>query len=256
MKSFTTLIRKDLMEQWRTKKILTLLIVFLFAAIASPIMAKLTPELMKSLNVPGLIINLPTPTFFDSIDQFVKNVSQIALLVLVFVVAGAVSDEKNRKTLEIVLTKPISRVRFILSKFSAYFISVSAIFIASATIFYLYTSSVFEWFNFANFVIVAACILAYLLMISAITILASTIVNNSIAAGGIGFIFYILFGTVMDLIAPLKDFSPNIFLTNYKDIIKNGWNGDLLLPVITMFIAIITSMLIAIYSFRKQEIER
>ena len=119
-----TLLKKDLMEQWRTKKILILIIIFLFVAISSPIIAKLTPELLKSISVPGLTINLPAPTYSDSLDQFIKNTSQIALLVLVFVVAGAVSDEKNRKSLEILLTPNFKQINFSMDSSSNSFNSI------------------------------------------------------------------------------------------------------------------------------------
>ena len=251
-----TLLKKDLMEQWRTKKILILLIIFLFVAISSPIIAKLTPELLKSISVPGLTIKLPPPTYSDSLDQFIKNTSQIALLVLVFVVAGAVSDEKNRKTLEILLTKPVSRMMFILSKFKSYFISISVIFAACSAIFYLYTVSTFSDFNALNFAIMAGNVLAYILMIASITIMASTVVKNSIAAGGIGFVSYILFGTIFDFFEPLKKYSPNTIFNTYKDVVSHGWSNDLLLPLLFMLAVIVMSTLLAIVIFRRQEIER
>ncbi len=256
MNVFLTLIRKDLLEQWRTKKILILAIVLLFVAISSPIIAKLTPEILKSITVPGLTINLPPPTYLDSLDQFIKNISQIALLVLVFVVAGAVVDEKNRKTLEILLTKPVSRTLFILSKFISYFISLTAVFVVTTTIFYLYTVSTFGPFNLLNFAVMAGNVLLYILMIISVTILASTMVNNSIAAGCIGFISYILFGTVFGLIEPLKKYSPNLIFSNYQEVVKSGWNGNLLLPLILMILVIFASVLISIQIFHRQEIER
>jgi ABC-2 type transport system permease protein len=256
MKELLTLIRKDLLEQWRTKRILILSIVFLFVAVASPIIAKLTPELLKSISMPGVTFNLPNPTNLDSLDQFIKNISQIAILVLVFVVAGAVSDEKNRKTLEILLTKPVSRAAFILSKFKSYFISIATIFVISSAIFYLYTASTFTSFNLLNFTIMAGNLAIYILMIVAVTIFASTVFNNSMAAGGVGFVAYIVFGTIFSLIEPLKRYSPNTILSSYKDVVSNGWNSDLFLPIVVIFSVIIISIIFSILIFQKQEIER
>ena len=256
MRLLLTLIKKDLLEQWRTKKILTLIIVMLFAAIASPIIAQITPELLKSISMPGMTINLPEPTYKDSLDQFIKNIGQIGMLVMIFVVAGAVSDEKNRKTLEIILTKPISRFWFIVSKFKAYFISITAIFAIASVIFYLYTISIFASFDFINFLIMSGCVLIYILMIMSVTIFASTFVENSIAAGGIGFVVYILFGTIFEMIEPIKKFSPGKIFSSYKDIVANGWSGDLFLPLLVTILVIIASVGFAILIFRKQEIER
>lgn len=256
MSNLSALIKKDLMEQWRTKKILILIIVLLFVAIGSPIFAKLTPELLKNISVPGMTINLPDPTYVDSLDQFIKNTSQIALLVLVFVVAGAVVDEKNRRTLEMLLSKPVSRIDFITSKFISYFVSIGAVFVGASLTFYLYTVSVFSGFDIINFSIMAGNVLLYIFMIVSITILASTVVKNSIAAGGIGFISYILFGTIFSLIESIKDFSPNLIFSNYKDVVVHGWNYDLLMPILVIVSVIAISIITSILLFRAQEIER
>lgn len=250
------LLKKELLEQWRTKKILILTIIFLFVAISSPIMAKILPEVMKSISVPGMVISLPTPTYLDAIDQYIKNISQIAILVVIFIVAGAICDEKNRKTLEILLTKPISRMAFVVSKFKAYFISVTAVYAVCSIIFYLYTASIFGSFNLVNFIIMNALVLLYVLMITSITILASTIVKNSIIAGGIGFFSYIIFGTIFGLIECLKPYSPGKIFDIYGDVIKTGWTNDLIWPLIITTVIIFVSAISAILIFRKQEIDR
>lgn len=256
MTEYRVMIRKELLGQLRTKKLLILGIVFLFVAVASPIIAKLTPELLKSINIPGFTIKLPVPTYKDSLDQFTKNISQIALLVIVFVVAGAISDEKIKKTLEIVLTKPISRGKFILSKFVSYFLTIAAIFLPASVIFYAYTVTTFVSFSFVNFLLMALIVLLYILMIVAITILASTAVNSSILAGGIGFISYILIGTLFSLIGSITKYSPNLIFSNYQEVVSHGWNSELLIPIAIIFAVIISSMVSAVALFGRQEIER
>jgi len=253
---YRVMIAKELLEQLRKKKILIIGIVFLFVSVASPIIAKLTPELLKSINLQGVTFTLPEPTYKDALNQFIKNISQIALLVLVFVVAGAISDEKLKKTLEIVLTKPISRATFVLSKFVGYFLSITAIFILASVIFYLYTVTTFASFSFANFSLMAVIVLLYVLMIVAITILSSTVVNSSILAGGIGFISYILIGTVFSLIGSITKYSPNLIFANYQDVVSHGWNSDLLVPVLIIVAVIVISMISSVVLFRRQEIER
>lgn len=256
MNNIFVLVRKDLLEQWRTKKILILVIVFLFVAMASPIIAKLLPELLKNVSVPGMTIKLPDSTYVDSLDQFIKNTSQIALLVLVFAVAGAISDEKSNKTLEMLLTKPITRTKYIISKFISYFVSISAIFIAASLIFYFYTVSTFAPFNFSHFALMAGNVLSYILMIAAITILASTIASSTLTAVGIGFVGYIFFGVIFNLIDGIKQYSPNLIFSNYQTVVSRGWNSDLNGPIILTLALIIFSVALAIILFRRQEIER
>lgn len=256
MSKLAVLIRKELLEHMRNKKTLIICVVLLFVAIASPIIAKIMPELLKSLSVPGMSITAPDSTNKDSLDQFIKNISQIALLVMVFVVAGVVSDEKSKKTLEIVMTKPISREKFILSKFMSSFLVISLAFVTASAIFYAYTASVFTALNLANFSIVALSVLLYMLMIVSVTILASTIVKNSIVAGGIGFVAVIAFGTLFGLFEGLKQFSPSWIFSNYQLIAANGWNNGLGYPLIINVGVIVVAVVTAIILFKRQEIDR
>ncbi len=257
MNELLVLIKKDFLELWRSRKIMILLFLFLFVAISSPIFAKLTPMLLKSLSAtPGLTIQLPDPTFMDAIDQFVKNISQIAMLVLVFVVSGAIVDEKNRKNLEILLTKPVSRTKFVLSKFLSYFSAIGTIFLVSSVVFYYYTATTFNGFNIANFTLMSVNTLFYVLMISGVTLLASTITRNSVGAAGLGFLSYILFGTIFGFIESIAKYSPNYIFGNYKTLITNGWNSGFTAPAILIVLVIILSIFTSITLFRKQEIER
>jgi ABC-type transport system involved in multi-copper enzyme maturation permease subunit len=114
----------------------------------------------------------------------------------------------------------------------------------------------FVSFSFANFSVMASIILLYILMIAAITILASTIVNSSILAGGIGFICYILIGTIFSLIGSITKYSPNLIFSNYLRVVSYGWNSDLVIPLMIIFVLIMISMILSVALFRKQEIER
>ena len=256
MSKLIVLIRKELLEHLRTKKILITCVVFLFVAIASPIIAKVMPELLKSISVPGMSISVPDTTSKDALDQFIKNISQIALLIMVFVVAGVISDEKNKKTLEIVMTKPVSREKFILSKFISSFLIIAVVFVAASAIFYVYTASVFTALNLANFAIIVFSVLLYILMIVSVTILASTIVKNSIVAGGVGFVGVIVFGTIFGLFEGLKQFSPSWIFSNYQLVAANGWSSDLVYPIVINTCVISVSVIIAIMLFKRQEIDR
>lgn len=257
MKTFLILIKKDLMDQMRSKKILILLITFLFVAISSVILAKVLPQILSSLpQTPGLIINLPTPTYKDALDQFVKNLSQLAIFVLIFLVAGAISDEKNKKTLELVLTKPVSRALFILSKFKAYLLSITVIYLISALIFYFYAVTTFSSFSFPNFILMSILILIFLLLISAATIFMSVIAPSAILAAVGGFGSLILIGTIWGLIKSIKNYSPYELVAHYQNIVSSGWSSILFWPLVISLILIVIFVLLAIFLFQKQEIER
>lgn len=255
--SFPILYKKDLMEQMRSKKILILIIAFLFVAISSVILAKVLPQILKNIPAtPGLTINLPTPTYKDAVDQFVKNISQLIIFVLVFLVAGAIADEKIKKTLEIVLTKPISKISFVLSKFTSYFTSIIIVYYASAFIFYFYTITTFQSFDFGNFILMATLALVRLLVVVSLTILFSSFASSAILAGVGGLVGMILLETVWGLIKSVKAYSPNMLMSEYQNIVANGWNHNLLIPLLISLFMIAIFIMSAIFIFKKQEIER
>lgn len=256
MNQLKVLVRKELLEQARTRKILILAIIFLFVALSSPILAKLTPEILKGVSMPGLTLNLPDPTYHDAIDQLIKNVSQLALLVLVFVVAGAITDEKSKRTLEIVLTKPVPRRSFIAAKFAAYFLSVGAIFYAACLLFYGYSLSLFGSFSAWNFLLMATAVLLYLLAIVSLTLLASTVVRGTILAGGLGFVGFLLLSIVPSLVPRVAHFFPSWIISNYKSVVDSGWSAHLGISAGVAVLISLLAMALAMRLFAHQEIER
>ena len=98
MTGFRVLLRKELLEQWRTLRLPVVAAVFLLVGLSSPLLARFTPELLDALGGSQLQIVLPTPTAADAVDQLIKNVSQFGILVAVLLAMGSVATEKERGT--------------------------------------------------------------------------------------------------------------------------------------------------------------
>jgi ABC-2 type transport system permease protein len=122
MRQLAAFCKKELYESVATFKVWILLAVFILLGMMSPLFAKLTPELLKSLGefseLSGMQILLPEPTAFDSWAQFFKNVGQMGMLVLVIMFSGIMSNELSKGTLINLLAKGLSRPTVILSKFA------------------------------------------------------------------------------------------------------------------------------------------
>ena len=108
------MIKKEAREAWRSRRFLILLIVFLIFGLMNPLMAKLTPEIMKMSF--GNQFSVPTPTSLDSWTQFYKNNSQIGIYLLAIIFGGTVSGEVSRGTLVNLVTKGLPRRTVIVSK--------------------------------------------------------------------------------------------------------------------------------------------
>jgi ABC-2 type transport system permease protein len=181
-------LRKELLELGRTHRLLILGVVLILFGLASPLLAKLTPELMRLL--PGgedLLPLIPEPTLLDAITQYVKNMGQFGLLLAVLLTMGAVAQEKERGTAVLVLVKPLPRSTFLLAKFLALALAF-LLFLALAGLGgYYYTALLFATPNPWGWLLLNLLLWLYALVYVALTLLASTLVESQAAAAGLGF---------------------------------------------------------------------
>lgn len=140
MKAYIAFTKKEFTENLRTYKLFIMGIVFLLFGVMSPAIAKITPELLKSVKASGMTINMPTPTALDSWAQFFKNVGQMGLLVMVIVFCGIMANEFSRGTLINMLTKGMKRSTVILSKFTMATIIWTLSYLLCFVVTYFYTA--------------------------------------------------------------------------------------------------------------------
>jgi ABC-2 type transport system permease protein len=256
MKQFLVLFKKEMLELMRSRKFMILGVVFVIFAVLSVITAKITPQLLKSFSVPGMSIDLPEPTYLDSADQFFKNNGQLLVFILIFVVSGVIADEKIKHTLEIILAKPVSRVKFVLAKFSAVFLTIFSVYLLSSLLFYFYTVSVFSSFNLWYFIIAALLGLIWILVVAVLTLFGSAWTNSGLKAAGIGFIGMIVLTLLPALLPKFAKYFPNYIYGTYRDLMVKGWDSSYVWGLATSLIIIVVFVCFSAYIFKNQEIDR
>ena len=256
MNTFFTMLAKESKEIIRSKKLLILCIIFGFIAISSPIIAKVIPDIFKNLNTGGISFNIPEPSWTDAIDQLVKNTAQFGLIVIIFMFAGMISDEKNKKTLEMLLTKPVSRSSFVLAKFFTGTIYIASVFLASSAVFYFYVVSIFGSFDKSNYAWLVLFLLIFLLAIFAVTLFFSTVSYSQIMAAGLSFVVSIVFTTIIGYIKVISDYSPSYIISNYKELMTGGNYAQVLPSFYVSLGIIILLVIVSIILFSRQEVER
>ena len=180
-------VRKELTEQWRTKRVLVVGAVFLLFGLGSPLLARFTPELIGSIEgaeqFAGLI---PTPTTADALSQYIKNLTQFGFILAVLLGMGAVAGEKEKGTAAMILSKPLPRWAFVLSKFVAQSLVYGMAFLLAALGAWYYTSILFDPLGFGPFMLGNLLLIVWLLTFAAITLLGSTMARSVGAAAGMG----------------------------------------------------------------------
>ncbi len=198
---FRTLLAKEFREWWRTWKVIVFMAVFLITGIISPVLAKYTPELLKSIpNLPaGLADFIPAPTVVDSVAQYLKNTSQFGILLVILLTMGVMAQEKERGTAAMLLTKPVSRSAVILAKWLVGMTVVLAGLVADGLACFAYTVVLFEPLPFGAFWILNLLLLVYLGVYLTVALMASTLARSQSVAAAVAFgglIVLIILGSI------------------------------------------------------------
>jgi ABC-2 type transport system permease protein len=205
---FRVLVAKELSEQARSYRLLATLAVFAFFGLGSPLTAKLTPEIVRMVGAgQGISFTLPAPTAADAVAQFVKNLSQIVLLVLVFLASGAVVTEKEKGTFPFLLAKPVSRASVILAKLLGLWLPAILGVALSACCCLLYTEVLFGMIDAYAFLRASLLLLAHMLTFVTTTLFFSAVSRSQALAGVLSFLSWVLLAS-LGMLGRFSDFLP------------------------------------------------
>jgi len=186
---FGIALRKELLQMWRTKRLLVVAAVFGLFGMASPVMAYFLPQMFKAIpgaeQFAGLI---PQPTVVDALTQFSKNITQFGFILAIFMGMSAVAGEKERGTASLVLSKPMTRWAFVTSKFTAQVLVYLVGFLLALVGAYFYIVVLFGAYDFGTLAFVTFLLLAWLLPFVALTLDGSVIGGSTTAAAGIALV--------------------------------------------------------------------
>ncbi|MDP2994266.1 MAG: ABC transporter permease subunit [Anaerolineales bacterium] len=252
--NFMAVFRKEMLEQWRTYRFLIVAAVFTAFGLSSPLLAKFTPEMLKS--IPGvpteLLAAFPAPTVTDAITQYVKNMSQFGILLALLMTMGVVVQEKERGTAAFFLTRPVSRETFLLTKFAALIATFIASLALAAVGCWYYTLVLFEPLAWGPFLVLNGLILVVILVYMALALLASTIARSNGVAVGLAFVALILIGG-LGALPRIGDYFPGRLFSWGVTLMMGGndtawWAFGISLGIIA------AALIIACIVFRRQEV--
>lgn len=110
-------LKKEMIEAYRTKKLVVILLVFAILGIMNPLLAKLMPEIMKTALPANMQIHLPEPTSLDAWTQFFKNLTQMGLVVFILSFGDVMSKEIGSGKLIPLVTKGLKRGSVLIGKY-------------------------------------------------------------------------------------------------------------------------------------------
>jgi ABC-2 type transport system permease protein len=191
---YRTAVGKELIQLWRTKRMLVTGAVFLVFGMGSPLIAKVIPDIFKSVaGMEQFAALIPVPGAADAMQQYIKNLSQFGFLLAVLLAMGTVVGEKEHGVAPMILSKPMPRWAFIAGKFTAQSVMYLACFVLSGAGAWYYTWILFGPLEPGAFLLVNGLLLTWILTFVALAILGSTLGKTTVSAGGIGVVLAVLF---------------------------------------------------------------
>jgi len=253
MTSLGVLVGKELLEQWRTRRLLVVTVVFAAFGLASPLLARYTPELVEALAGSDFQIEVPPPTIADSIAQILRNLGQTGVLAAILLAMGSVATEKEHGTAALVLSKPASRPAFLLAKVLGLLATLGIGVAVGTAAAYLYTTLLFEAPASAGYVGMAGMLLLQLSAYAAITFLGSVLARSAIAAAALG-VGALLIVAIVAALPTIGAYTPGALLGPAADWALGRSSPDWWQPVLGTAVVIGAALATAISAFRRQEL--
>lgn len=207
MTGYLPMLGKEFTEIVRTWRCWLLGGAFVVFGIIDPVLARFTQQILASVIGDQLPIVVPPATYLDAWAQWTKDLSQLLMIVVLVIAAGTVAGEVNSQTAILPLTKPLSRAAFVLAKLTALTVSLSLAVAIGTALVCASTALLFDGVKFAPLWRAVAVWLVLAIFLIAVTMLASCLVNSTIAAFGIGFGGYLLL-TIAGMWQPARAYSP------------------------------------------------
>ena len=186
MSGLSILVRKELREAWRSRRLPAVLVMFAVIGILSPLTARYLPEIVKAALGDQLTVPIPTPTPADAVLQLQKNLGQLGAFAAIVLAMGAVSSEKERGTAGFILTNPVGRGAFLGAKLLSLGFVLALATLVAVVVGWIYTTILFEPEPIGGWASLALLLWLGLASWAAITFLASTVFDSAAAAAVIG----------------------------------------------------------------------
>lgn len=217
MRGFVPLLKKELREQIKTYRFLIVGGLFLFFGITTPLILKYLPQILESAGE-GFNFEMPPPTAAESLMEYASSVGQVGVLLAVITAMGCIANELRNGTAVMILSKPVTRGAFVVSKLAAMSLVFLVSLVVASAFCFAYTVWLIEGTGIASFIWLNLLLGIFLVFCLAVTVFLSSLFKSSLAAGGIA--VGILLGQALLGGAPVVGrFMPNKIL---------GWGNSLL----------------------------
>jgi ABC-2 type transport system permease protein len=246
------LLKYDYIYLWKTYKFLIFPAIAVIFAFASPLTAKYINELLTLLTSTATgdpLIVLPDPTIQDSYAQYASNLYEIFLIVGIFVSVSIFMSDKNKGLLPLILSKPINRTKYLLSKVSSLSVVILVSLLAGGIIFSYSTWVLFDSVDVLLVLWMSLLFFVYVVFVFASAMFFSQYTKNYATASILTFIVYIVFSIFGGFEKGVLEYLPGRLTVRITELIFEIGEASTL--IWTIIVTIVISVVLFYFSLRK-----
>lgn len=257
MTGIMPLIRLRVQETVRTWRVWVLPAVLVFFAATGPVITRFTKDILAAaLGVDQAgAIPLPDPTASEAYAQWTSDLTQIVVLVVVVLAAGAINSEVRSGVAALILVKPASRAAYVLSHALVLIAFVALAALLGAVVSWLVTTVVFGPAPLGPLLGATAIWVVLAVVLISAALLASVAFDAFAGAAGIGIgVFFLL--ALLGIVPQLAEYTPAglIPLTNAIAAGTQDPDQTLWWPVASGVLCASVLLAVAALMFRRREL--
>lgn len=255
MRSFV-LYKKELFAFWRSSKWIWLPIVFALLGVMQPLTMYYMPEILKATGgLPeGAVFELPTPSGGEVMAGVLSQFGTIGVVIIVAAVMGTIHSDRQRGTMSLIMSRPVSAWQYIISKWSA---EVTILFVSLLFGYGLsayYTNILFSEVSVGILLKSFFIYFIWICFIITVTLLGSLLFKQIGAVMGVSIVVIALLSLLDDFLEKYMKWSPSLLSTQASSLLVEGELFDYFWMNLVSSLGMIVALLfVVVFIFNRQE---
>lgn len=253
---WTTLFKKEMLENWRNYKWVWVPLVIILIAIMDPITNYYLPIILESVGgMPeGAVYEIPTPSPSDAIMMSLAQLSSLGILIIVLMSMGTIAGEIKSGVSELILVKPVSYLNYIISKWISLLLIVwLSLFVAMITSWY-YVNLLFGELSFMSLVQVIVFYGLWFTFVVTLCIFYNTLFKTPGIVAALTIITTVVMSIITKIFDHVLTWSPIKLSEHIQEmLVFNEISTDLIATAIVTIMMIGSLLVSSVYIFRRRE---
>ncbi|UJL47307.1 ABC transporter permease subunit [Virgibacillus sp. NKC19-16] len=254
---WSTILKKEMLENWRNMKWIWVPLVIILLAIIDPISNYYLPQIIESVGgMPdGASIDLPEFAPADVVMMSLGQISSLGVLVIVLMSMGIIAGERKSGVSELILVKPVSYRNYVTAKWAALLLLVwGSLFLGMLASWY-YTNILFGELSFVELLQIVFFYGLWLTLVVTLSVFYNTLCKTPGLVASLTIITIIVMSIITQVFGHILTWSPNNLSSHIHEMLITGSLSSDLVATGFVTIAITIILLVAsIFAFKNKEL--